>query len=165
MKPAFSSILAPFFAASSALAFNSLGTLQNSTVTPNSACFLTSFSSSSHKSRFFTGFFFVVNQPCFSQPRTHFVAPLTTYSESVAMTRRFQPSPNQALNCRAPMTARTSALLLVWGYVSPEGPWVSSRKETSPTATGSPGPDGGRKMNPQPARGFCWPLSRQAPSV
>jgi hypothetical protein len=47
--------------------------------------------------------------------RIHSVAPLATYVLSVTITMRSQPSPHQLRNFSAPMTARSSAWLLVCG--------------------------------------------------
>jgi hypothetical protein len=54
--------------------------------------------------------------------------PKATYSESVAITTLFHPSPSHLLYLRAPITARSSARLLVCDSTLPEGPRVSSRK-------------------------------------
>jgi hypothetical protein len=65
---------------------------------------------------------------------THSVAPFTTYSESVAITSFFHPSPYQTRYWSAAITARSSARLLVWGWDSPEWPWSPNRPCTLPTS-------------------------------
>lgn len=149
------------FAAASATIFHPLGILQNSTAIPQSLNRSISPSSTSHRSLFFTAAALHVTQPFSTHFLAHLVAPRTAYSESVAMTSVLNPSPGQCRKRSAAMTARSSARLLVCSPSSPNGPFCSRRPEATSSFPEGPHPC----QNAQPAFGFCWPLSRHAPSV
>ena len=150
-------------AAVSATKFHSLGTLQNLIFIPWSLNFSTSPRSASHRSRFLTGALARVTQPLSTHFLAHSVAPLTVYSESVAMTSVSTPSPGQNRNRRAAMTARSSARLLVCSASSPNGPLFSRRPEAVSRSPDGPHPCQKAHAARGPMSG--WPLSRQAPSV
>ena len=149
------------FAAASATVFHSLGILQNSTAIPSSLYCSISPSSTSHRSLFLTSAPPRVVQPFSTHVLAHLVEPSTTYSESVAMTNAWNPSPGQYRKRRAAMTARSSALLLVWMLSSPKGPFFSRRPEATSCLPEGPNPC----QKAQPAFGFGSPLFRHAPSV
>jgi hypothetical protein len=148
------------FAAASATVFHSLGILQNSIAIPSSLYRSTSPNSASQRSLFWTPFPARVTQPFSIHLLAQLVEPSTTYSESVATTRVWNPSPGQYRKRRAAMTARSSARLLVWRLSSPKGPFFSKRPEATSRLPEGPKPC----QKAQPAFGFCWPLSRHAPS-
>ena len=167
MNSANSSSAAPSFAAAtSASVFQSLGIFQNNTSTHLVVSLLISFIRSSHRSRFLTGTFFEVIQFFRTHAVTHSVAPLIAYSESVAMTMRFQPSACQFRNCKAAMAARSSARLLVCSAGDPFGDLPSKRNDTVPYLTcGEASESRGGNTKPHPAFGLGRPLLRQAPAV
>jgi hypothetical protein len=136
---------AAVLAAASATVFNSLGMRHSWIDNPSSLYLSTSPSNISQRSRFFTSALLRVTQPFLDQVLAHIVAPLTTYSESVARTRVFNPSPFQKRKRSAAMTARSSARLLLWIPWSPNGPLPSNRSLQIRS---------GPKTNAHPARGF-----------
>lgn len=160
----YSSLAPPWFsavlAARSASAFQDRGTFQNEISHPALANVPMTCESSCQRSLLAAGFPEETRQSFCTHVRRELVAGAATYSESVMITIRSQPSPHHTRYVKADSTVRSSARLFVCGYVLPSTPLFSSGLPTFPESPSL-------NTNAKPPLGVVVtePLSRHDPSV